>query len=146
VYARNVKRLELENVRLRLEKEDARPVVIGEDVGMLGLDMFNFPGGSEMPLVLSGVRDVRLRDTAIKVVQAKCTELKLSGKSLLATVENGGEEGLARVELNVAGKTVTRWVWVKGNEKKDVVFADLGVGAGNHEVRCGEVRREVVVE
>jgi hypothetical protein len=146
LYARNVKRLELENVRLRLEKEDARPVVIGEGVGTLGLDMFNFPAGGETPLVLSGVQDVRLRDTAIKVVQVKCSELKVSGKSLLATVENGGEEGLAKVELSVAGKRATRWAWVKANEKKDVVFADLGVGAGKHEVRCGEVRREWVVE
>jgi hypothetical protein len=64
-----------------------------------------------------------------------------------ASVENGGEEGLAKVEMSVGEKKETRWVWMKAGEKQDVVFSGLGeMGAGRYEIRCGEARGEVVVE
>jgi len=42
VYARNVERLTLEDVRLSLSEEDFRPAVMTENVGRLNLDNFNY--------------------------------------------------------------------------------------------------------
>ena len=64
LYVRNVKRLDLENVRLSVEKEDARPAVIANDVGTLVFDGFRLSGagGAAEPLVLRDVRDAQWRD------------------------------------------------------------------------------------
>jgi hypothetical protein len=43
LYARNVERLTLEDVRLSLARDDTRPVVHAERVGQLTLDQFNYP-------------------------------------------------------------------------------------------------------
>jgi hypothetical protein len=149
IYARNVKTLELENVRLGLEKADVRPAVIGEGVEMLGLDKFSFPRDGTAPLALAGVRDVRLAETAVNMIDCKCTELKVTAKpfSAIATVTAPDKEGLAKVELSIDGQVTTNWVWLKAGEKKDVAFNVLpALAAGAHEVRCGEMRRELVVE
>ncbi len=56
VYARNVDRLTLEDVRLRLAADDARPVVVAEDVRRLTLDRVRYPKvrGVPEPLVTLG--------------------------------------------------------------------------------------------
>jgi len=147
LYARNIKKLELQNVRLFLDKDDVRPAVIGENVASLELDLFRFPASTAAPLSLTGVRDLRLRDTAVDVVEGKCTDLKIAAKPFAATVtvENGDQPGVAKVELAVDGKAATQWVWLKAGERKDVVFAQLSApAAGKHEVSCGQIRREVI--
>ena len=64
-----------------------------------------------------------------------------------ATVENGGEEGLAEVKVTAAGETTIRWVWLRPSEKRKVVFNGLTTPAkGSHEVRCGDVKRSLHVE
>jgi hypothetical protein len=62
IYARKVKNLELSNVRLTLQKEDARPAVMADGVETLSLDGFRVPPGSRLDL--SGVKDLRRRDIA----------------------------------------------------------------------------------
>ena len=63
LFVKNVSRLDLEDVRLTVAKEDARPAMIARDVGTLVLDDFRFPRdvGGGTPLVLDGVRDVQWR-------------------------------------------------------------------------------------
>lgn len=58
LYVRNVSRLDMENVRLGVEKDDARPVMIAEDVGTLAVDAVRFPAGAKPP-VLRKVGEVR---------------------------------------------------------------------------------------
>ena len=64
-YARNVKHLAFENVRLSLANGDLRPVLIGERVERLTLDGFKFPRlpGAADPLLLTNVAEVHVRDT-----------------------------------------------------------------------------------
>ena len=61
-YARNVDNLQLDNVRLRCEKNDLRPVLICDDVGQLMLEDFKFPrlGAVPEPLVLNNVEKVEI--------------------------------------------------------------------------------------
>lgn len=56
VYARNVERLTLEDVNLRLAADDARPVVLAEDVRRLTLDRVRYPrvAGVTEPFVMTG--------------------------------------------------------------------------------------------
>ena len=58
LYARHVKRLDLDDVSLGVEGEDRRPVLIAEDVDTLTVDRFHFPKDARPP-VLRNVRSVR---------------------------------------------------------------------------------------
>jgi hypothetical protein len=60
LYARNVKELVLEDVRLGCEKDDQRPVMIADGVKRLKLDGLRFPqvAGVAKPLVLENVERV----------------------------------------------------------------------------------------
>jgi hypothetical protein len=61
LFVKNVARLDVRNVRLSLEKDDARPAVIARDVGTMVLDDFKYPpdAGGGQPLVLDNVGDVK---------------------------------------------------------------------------------------
>jgi hypothetical protein len=62
-------------------------------------------------------------------------------------VQNGSEEGLAKVEVTVGEQVTTRWVWLRGNEKKEVVFAGLTAPRpGTHTVRAGDLIKSLTVE
>ncbi len=67
VYARHVEHLTLEDVRLSLEREDARPAVWAESVGRLVLDQVRYPAmdSPEGPLVLSNVTRVVSPDSRL---------------------------------------------------------------------------------
>ncbi|MBN2505522.1 MAG: right-handed parallel beta-helix repeat-containing protein [Verrucomicrobia bacterium] len=63
-YARHVERLELDNVRLRLDADDRRPVLLADRVGTLVLEGFRFPAvpGVDVPMVLTNVTRVERRE------------------------------------------------------------------------------------
>ncbi len=67
MYARHVEHLTLEDVRLSLEREDARPAVWAESVGRLVLDQVRYPAmdSPEGPLVLSNVTRVVSPDSRL---------------------------------------------------------------------------------
>jgi hypothetical protein len=160
-YARNVQNLEFDNVRLRCEKDDLRPVLICDRVARLTLEDFKFTHTAEAPDILSlnDVAQVQVRGTDLATVEPRCTELKLvvadadgrfvAGRpfSAQATVENGEAAGLGRVVLRIAGQPAIRWVWLRSNEKKEVVFKGLlAPAAGTHPVQCGDQTRNLRVE
>ena len=67
IYARNVEHLALEDIRLSLAQEDARPVVLADRVKELNLDNFSYtcvPGVTQ-PLVATNVGKVNLRNTDV---------------------------------------------------------------------------------
>jgi polygalacturonase len=68
VYARNVERLTLEDVRLSVAKDDFRPVVFAEGVTRLRLDHLRFTqvDGVATALVTTNVTKLELRDTLLR--------------------------------------------------------------------------------
>lgn len=138
-YARNVDTLEFDNVRLRCEKEDLRPVLMCDGVKRLTLDGFKFrrSANAAEPLVLDHVEQIDVNEADVSLVQPQVRNIRVNtqdasgrfvagGKySVSASVENGSTEGLARIEFTVADQKVTRWVWLKSGEKKDVFFEGL---------------------
>lgn len=160
-YVRNVKNLRFEDVRLGCAQADLRPVLIADGVENLTLDGFKFPrqAGSPDALGLNDVAHVRLRDTDVATVAPRVENLELASEdrtgrfvagkpfSVTVTVKNGDQEGVANVGLAAAGQELTRWVWLRPNEKKEIVFTELTApGAGTHEVRVGDLRERLVVE
>ena len=146
LYARNVQALQLENVRLGVAKDDARPAIIAEHVGTIDLDALKLPRGADPPVVLNDVREVRSLAMSVMLVPARCLDLSVSATPLaaIATVEGGVQEGLAPVALTVDGQTSAQWVWLKAHERKSVSFTKLSVsGTGTHRIRCGDVARDV---
>jgi hypothetical protein len=102
-----------------------------------------------LPLALTDVRELTWRDTDLKVVAYKCVELQAGGSSLqaTATIANGPEDGLTSVQVSVDGQSQTRWVAVRANERKAIVFTGWNQpGPGLHTVRCGELQKQVRVQ
>jgi hypothetical protein len=160
-YARNVTDLRFEDVRVTYAKEDLRPVLVCHGVEQLGLDGFKFSHAAEAPdpIVLNDVSDVNLRDTDISIVVPRMTGLRLvaedssgrflAGKpySVIVTTENANRQGLVQIEVAAAGKNLTRWVWLRAKQKKEVVLKGLTApGAGTHHVRAGSLGRSLIVE
>ncbi len=146
LYVRNVQALLLENVRLGVVRDDARPALIAEHVGTIDLDALKLPRGGPAPLVLYDVGEVRSSAMSVTLVPARCLDLSVTAQPLAAvvTVAGGGQEGLARVELSVDGQTQARWVWLNAHERKSVSFSKLSVsGKGTHRIQCGDVARDV---
>ena len=159
-YIRNVDSLQLDNVRLRCEKEDLRPALICDGVRQLTLDGLRFrrAAGAEAPLVLDNVERLEVQQTGLSLVQPKFQDMGVasqddSGRFLAGgkyavsvMVENGSEEGLARIELTVGEQETTRWVWLGAGEKKEVVFDGLTApGGGTHQVRVGDLSASLIV-
>ncbi|MBN2132184.1 MAG: right-handed parallel beta-helix repeat-containing protein, partial [Sedimentisphaerales bacterium] len=160
-YARNVGNLRFENVRLSCAKEDQRPVMICAGVKRLTFDDFTFSRSANAPELfhLDDVTDLRLAGDDLPLVRPRCTVLKfkstektgrfVAGRpfSTVVTVTNADCEGLARVELSVAGRKTKNWVWLRPNEEKDVVFDGLTVSVpGGHEMTAGNLRQTVWFE
>ncbi len=143
IYARNVKTLDLRDVRLNLVADDARPAMMADDVERIGMDAVRFPTDSKPRLAFAGVRDLRLRDTGVELVTAQCVDLNATGDpiTIAATVQNGGQEGLTKVHLTVGDQSQTRWVWMQANERKEVVFTGWKPEPGPHTAQCGDLKR-----
>ncbi len=160
-YARNVDNLQFDNARLRCEKEDLRPVLLCDDVRRLTLDGFKFPHSAEAAslMVLNNVKELEVKEADVSLGQPRCTDIKLTpeddsgrfvtgGKyTVSVTVENDNEEGPAKIEVTVGEQVTTRWVWLRANEKKEVVFAGLTAPRpGTHTVRAGDITKSLTVE
>jgi hypothetical protein len=160
-HARNVQNLQLDNVRLRFEKEDLRPVLICTGVDRLILEDFKFPRLPEVPeaMILNDTNNVQLHDVNFHTVNPRCTELNLvadktigrimAGRPYQANivVENGKQEGLAKIELSVESQKNIRWMWIRAGEKKEVLFKDLTApDAGTYNVRCGDMTQRLRIE
>ncbi|MBN2594319.1 MAG: right-handed parallel beta-helix repeat-containing protein [Sedimentisphaerales bacterium] len=160
-HAKNVQSLHLDNVRLRFEKEDLRPVLICTGVDQLTLEDFKFPLLPEVleAMVLNDTTHVQLHNVDFPMLEPDCTELKIMADGaeskiragepyqVNCVVENGRQEGLAKIELTVGEQNITRWLWLKAAEKKAAVIYGLTApDAGNYEVQCGDITQNLRIE
>jgi hypothetical protein len=66
IYTRNVRSLELQDVRLNVIQPDGRPALMMDDVGRLELDAVHTPPSDVPALALFEVRELSLRNTDLK--------------------------------------------------------------------------------
>jgi hypothetical protein len=160
-YARGVNRLVFENVTLSCERDEARPMFLGDSVGQLALDRFAFSSPPAMTdwMSLTNVDEITLHETALPASTPRCAGLKITagaadghfvaGQSFTATgtVTNGANAGLGKVEVRAADQTVTRWVWLQPNARSEILFPGLVAKTpGEIEVSCGGVTERVRIE
>ena len=148
LYVHKVRSLELQNVRLNLVEPDARPALMADNVEHIELDTFKPARSGVLPLAFTDVRELIWRDTDLKVVADKCVELQAGGSSFqaTATIANGPEDGLTSVQVSVDGQSQMRWVAMRTNERKAVVFTGWNQpGPGLHTVRCGDLQKQILV-
>ena len=67
IYARNISRLDLQNVRLSFQKDDLRPAFIADAIGTLEADELKFPHATAMQVDLRKVKHVRWPDKPVGV-------------------------------------------------------------------------------
>jgi len=158
-YARNVRDLRFEDVRLSWTREDRRPALICDRVASLALDAFRMPriDGGAAPLGLSGVQAVTVRETDLPLAVVRIVEIRVAGGggsavaagkpfAIAVTIEGGLRDGLARVDLDVAGTKGARWTWARPGERKEVLFEGLiAPAAGRRQVRSGERTAEIEI-
>jgi len=110
-------------------------------------------------MVLDNVEEIQAHEADVSLVQPRCTHIRLApedvsgrfvtgGKyTVSVAVENGSKEGLAKVEVTVSEQTTKRWVWLRANEKKEVLFAGLTAPRpGTHTVRVGNLTKSLTIE
>jgi hypothetical protein len=149
IYARNIKVLQLENVRLGVAKDETRPAMIAEHVETIDLDSLKLPRGAPAPVVLNDVGEVRSRAASVIPVVARCVDVRVTARPLAAVVSivGGDQEGLAQVELSIDGQPERKWVWLKAHELRSVSFDKLKVsGTGPHQLRCCDFVRDLAPE
>lgn len=158
-YFRNVKHVELNNVRLEFKEKDARPVLIAENVGQLELNRFVAPDVPEgfCPYTLVNVGQFQVDGKAVPAVapQIRGLEVDLSrtgGKAVagepfdaIVTAENTGPEGLAEIRVRLGQESIAKSVWLKGTRR--ILFAGLECGApGQYQVQAGAFQKTVVAD
>jgi len=161
LYARNVEKLTLEDVRLGCVQDDLRPMLMCDNVKQLAFDDLDYPRYDDAVdlMVLNDVSHARVRDTSLPLVQPTCVELKATGQDntsrvvanrpyiVIVTVQNGQREGFANVELVAAGQKATRAVWLAANEKKELRFDRLTApAAGPCQLQAGGVSTSIIIE
>ena len=160
-HARSVQNLQFDNVRLRFEKKDLRPVLICSGVERLILEDFKFPHVPEVTeaIVLNDTIDVHLGNSDFFMIEPNYNELKFTAANSIGKIRagelyqarllvaNGRKEGLAKIELAVAEQKIIRWLWLQAGEKKEVVFNGLTApDAGIYQVQYGDMTQNLQVE
>jgi hypothetical protein len=155
-YAKGVKDLRFDNVRLSTTDDDARSVFIAEDVARLEFDGLRFPRqNARAPLVLTRIDRLLTRDVDWTVVTPRVLEIEVLPSKVMAAkpfsvrakVVNGPQRGLARAVLEIAGSKWTQWIWLEGDETRAITFSALTVGEpGKHDVTLGDRKEQVTIE
>ena len=122
---------------MNLREPDFRPAFLAEDVGRIEPDTFRTAWSGVSPAAAN---------TDLKVVSGRCVSLDAGGDpfAATATIENGSEDGLTRVQVSVDGQRRTRWAILRARERRAVVFAGwMKPAPGMHSLQCGDIVREL---
>lgn len=131
VYARNVERLELHDVRFRFDEPDTRSAIFAENVAALELDRFDAPhvGANGPPLMqLVGPGSVTWDGKAVPAVRATTAKPEGDSVDVRAVVKNEGSAGLAEVSVPGPAGTLERRVYLSQSESATVSFLNLKAG------------------
>jgi hypothetical protein len=154
VYAQNVKRLELHDVRVGFDKPDLRPALFAENIGVLDLDRFQAEraAGGSPSIQGAGISRLVLDGKQAAAAQVRVTNIDMPQNGAVAgepfeikiAVQNLGAEGLAPVPLQLGRETVPRSVWLEAGEKADLAFVNLECPESDEvEVQAGKLAKQL---
>ncbi len=155
--ARNLKELHLENVRLSSVEPQTRPLMILDDIQSVSVDgLRSAPySGDGASIVMNRVPQHEMHDIGSQLLEPRCTSLSATAPGggaivaggpvdVTAVIANTNQAGLGKVELEADGRKFVRWIWLKQNETRQVVFGGLkSADSGALELRCGAIRKLV---
>ncbi|MGH9342989.1 MAG: glycosyl hydrolase family 28-related protein [Terriglobia bacterium] len=156
LYARNVQRLELNNVRMTVQEKDTRPAIFVQNVGTLELDRFQDPTTSigADTLQADGLPHLFVDRHQIESALIVVRNIGLpSGKvyagrpfSFTVTVESTGSEGLARIPVQLGRDKLVRSVWLRAGEDARLYFVNVRCQeTGLIQVRAGRISKQLEV-
>jgi len=99
LYARNVKGLNLHNVRFEFENEDARPAIVFDNVQDAAINGLSIKGSMTAPSCLRITNSKDLLFTAVRVLTPCQTLLSLEGASNEGIVIDGGDLRKAKKQV-----------------------------------------------
>jgi hypothetical protein len=114
VYGRNVRQLELHDVRFETTAPDTRDAIFGDNIGTLELDRFHAPGGIEF----AGSGKVIIDGKPAATTEATVTSVDRQPYAVVANVKNNGAAGFAPVTV----QELQRRVWLGAGETASVAF------------------------
>jgi hypothetical protein len=149
VYGRNVRQLELHDVRFDADRPDSRSAIFGENIGVLELDRFQAPGAVQLTgagrVIIDG-KPAPVAEAAVTGVTAPTSVYTGEPFEVVVTVRNGAEAGFANVALDAGGEALRRRVWLGAGESASVRFLNLKRrDAGPVSLRCGAIVKTVAV-
>jgi hypothetical protein len=114
IYARNVRGLTLDNVRLEVKLPDLRPAVMFDHVADASVNGLSAQGNpkAESLLRFSETRDVLL--TALRVLTPAAILLKLEGPTSSEITIDGGDVSKAAKALALSGGATAKAVKLNG--------------------------------
>jgi hypothetical protein len=160
-YAKGVKDLCFENVRLSTVADDPRSVFLANGVAKLELNGMRFPtqSHSHPPLLLTDVEKLQTRNVDWMLITPRIQGIEFlpsgTGKKLTAgkpfsaraKIANGPQSGLAKLVLEIAGSKWDQWVWLEADETREITFTSITVAkAGRHGVTLGDLKEYVTIE
>ena len=128
VFGRNVRQLELHDVRFELANPDSRSAIFGENVGLLELDRFQASG----LIQLSGegritVDGAPASSTTVQVTGIDASPSVFAGEPFRVDIEvlNTGKAGFATLTVDAGGEVLSRRIWLSAREAAPVGFVNL---------------------
>lgn len=146
LYARNVKSLDLFNVRLTVDSPDARPAMMFDGIDSLDVDHLRWHGLGAEPMVLNDVKRIDVAEPGMPIMEAQCNALRVddAGRIAIASVI-ATRDGLAKIEVTVDEKPMIQWQWLRTGRKKDVEFAMPSAldPHRSHRIQCGKMTADL---
>lgn len=160
-FIKNVKYFGLEDVRLCFAKEDRRPVMTADSVDTLSLENFTFsrPSKSVELVGMNDVESLRLDDSTFSEINPSIKEVNIlpdepnsaisTGEtySVCVMLENGNNEGLAKIRLEVGDFKTNKWIWLYRDEKREIIFDNLvAPSPGEYQLQIGQIKKDLTVK
>lgn len=156
MYCRNVRRVELHNVRLGVREKDTRPAIFLQNVGTLELDRFQDP---KTPIGAGTLQAAGLDELFVDRHQIGSAPVVIksidlpSGKvhagmpfSFTVKIKSAGSNGLARIPVQFGGKKLVRSVWLRAGEDARLYFINVRCQqTGAIQVRAGRISKELQI-
>uniref|UniRef100_Q022X9 Glycoside hydrolase, family 28 n=1 Tax=Solibacter usitatus (strain Ellin6076) TaxID=234267 RepID=Q022X9_SOLUE len=135
IYGRNVRSLELSDVRIDYARKDLRSAIFGENIGALELNRFRAQrdADSAPDIQLAGPGEVLIDGKPADSTNARVIDLDaVAGEParVTATVENSGSAGFANIAMEIGSENISRRVWLAERQLAKVSFLNLRPKAG----------------
>lgn len=163
LYCNGIENLVLDNVKLVSKKPEMRSAFQGKNIS--GLEMYRFQTpitpDAEAPVVLENVTDLSIGSSFVDEIENNQFTVKsialhnnwsanqnefFETETINADVSvKANSNGLAKVEIEIAGKNYHRWTYLEKGISSVVKFEIPALPAGNNALRANQLSKDFTV-